>query len=189
MNMLKEQIKGCTKCKELVSSRRQVVPGDGSVPARVLFVGLAPGRNGADITGIPFTRDPSGNLFRETVAKTNIENYFVTNIVKCNPKDSKGRNRTPSAQEIENCREFLSLEISKIKPYFVVPLGKNASEFFLGPIKKMKTIILKKIKFDNFHVVPLLHPSYVIRGAYRKDTYINDFLKLKRAIYDRQTRR
>lgn len=183
MDLLKSQIKGCTKCRDLVASRRQAVPGNGSIPATISFVGLAPGRNGADITGIPFTRDPSGVLFRELLEKTNMKNVFITNIVKCNPKDSKGRNRTPTKEEVENCREFLALEHSKVNPHIVAPLGKFATEFFLGTIKKMRAAVLKKYSCDNYIVVPLFHPSYVIRGSYKKMAYFDDFLKLKEIIH------
>lgn len=159
MDSLKEEIKHCKKCKNLVASRRQAVPGDGLTPAKVLFVGLSPGRNGADITGIPFTRDSSGLLFREMLEIIDIKNFYVSNIVKCNPKDSKGRNRTPTNQEIKNCRKFLDLEVSMVTPDVIVPFGAQATEFFLGPIKSMASVVLTCKSFDKYIVVPLYHPS------------------------------
>ena len=60
---LENQIKRCTKCENLVKSRNRVVPGYGFVDADIFFLGLAPGRLGADSTGIPFTKDSSGIRF------------------------------------------------------------------------------------------------------------------------------
>jgi len=182
MKALKSTIRSCKKCADLVRSRRQAVPGDGSVPARVMFVGLAPGRNGADVTGIPFTRDPSGLLFREMLERTEMKSAYVTNIVKCNPQDHKGRNRTPTKKEIKTCSEYLSSEINKVDPQIIVPLGLQATEYFLGSIKSMKDVVLKQSTYNNFIVVPLYHPSYVIRGAYKRTTYLEDFKELKKIL-------
>ena len=60
LNEFNKELKLCKKCKSLVKSRKTVVTGYGDSDAEILFLGLAPGRNGADITGIPFTKDPSG---------------------------------------------------------------------------------------------------------------------------------
>ncbi len=179
MESLKSDIRACTKCPELVSSRSQSVPGDGMVPAPIMFVGLAPGRNGADITGIPFTKDPSGLLFRDMLEQTGIKNVFVTNIVKCNPKDSKGNNRTPSGIEIKTCGVYLEDEIAKVSPKVIVPLGKQATEFFLGKVNKMKDFAMKQFSRKGRIIMPMLHPSYVIRGAYSRAQYTNDFNSLK----------
>jgi uracil-DNA glycosylase len=182
VELLKEEIQNCKKCQELVLSRRQAVPGNGSIPSRVLFVGLAPGRNGADITGIPFTRDPSGILFREMLLQVCIDNFFITNLVKCNPQDNRGRNRHPSTNEIQNCKPYLDAEIMMVNPDVIVTLGKTATEYFLGTVKAMKKILLKKYFSQGRTVIPLMHPSYVIRGAYNRTSYIKNFLLLKEMI-------
>jgi len=182
MESLKEEIRNCTKCADLVRSRTQAVAGDGKLPAKILFVGLAPGRNGADITGIPFTKDRSGLLFREALLKSNISNYFVTNIIKCNPKDNMGRNRLPKKEEIVNCRNYLLTEIYKISPEIIITLGKEALEFFLGPINQMREYILKKRSFGGIFLIPFYHPSYIIRGSYKKEFYLRDFLTLRNLI-------
>ena len=39
---LRAAMRGCTRCSALVRSHSRVVPGDGAVPAAVVFVGLAP---------------------------------------------------------------------------------------------------------------------------------------------------
>src|SRR5579863_48978 len=92
----------CARCTALVRSRSQVVPGAGEIPAAVAFVGLAPGRFGGDRTGIPFSGDRSGELLRRMIARVNLGAVFITNVVRCNPRDSHGRNRDPRAREILN---------------------------------------------------------------------------------------
>ena len=47
-SLLDHKIKKCNKCPLLVRSRNNIVLGYGDRDADILFVGLAPGRNGAD---------------------------------------------------------------------------------------------------------------------------------------------
>ena len=186
----------CKKCEDLVKSRKQSVPGYGFADAKIFFVGLAPGRLGADSTGIPFTKDSSGKLFQLALSSSGIsmepnglnqnENEhraYVTNLVKCNPKDDNGNNRYPSKSEIENCGEFLKYEMSLINFDIIVPLGKLATEMILNKkISKFTEMHNKPLKFENVYCIPFIHPSYVIRGAYPKNKYLEDFKNLKNCI-------
>src|SRR5690349_16461869 len=54
----------CDRCPMLVASRRQIVHGYGDPRSRVVFVGEAPGRHGADRTGTPFSGDKSGRALQ-----------------------------------------------------------------------------------------------------------------------------
>ncbi|HKF29843.1 MAG TPA: uracil-DNA glycosylase family protein, partial [Candidatus Binataceae bacterium] len=59
---LQNRVRSCVRCDALVRCRTQPVPGAGTVPAAVMFVGIAPGRYGGDRTGLPFSGDRSGKL-------------------------------------------------------------------------------------------------------------------------------
>ena len=117
---------GCVRCRVLVRCRSQVVPGHGAAPATVAFVGLAPGRLGGDRTGIPFSGDRSGELLRLMIARADLGRVFITNVVRCNPRDGRGRNRDPSAREIANCRDHLAAELAVVRPRVVACLGAVA---------------------------------------------------------------
>jgi len=183
----------CEKCDNLVSSRSCIVTGYGDPRAQIMFVGMAPGRNGADITGVPFTKDPSGVLFQEGLIhagfslETNprndhprLKNVYVTNLVKCNPKDADGNNRTPSLEEIKNCAPHYEKELIDINPEVVVLFGKVVTEHILTKkISKFNIFHNIPIKTENRIIVPFIHPSYVIRGAYNRQKYIDEFSELK----------
>src|SRR5712692_5448301 len=123
---LQASMLGCRKCAALVRCRSRVVPGHGASSAAFAFVGLAPGRFGGDRSGIPFSGDRSGKLLRKMIAAASIRRVFITNLVRCNPKDARGRNRDPRASEIANCRPFLTAELAVVKPRIVVCLGRVA---------------------------------------------------------------
>ncbi len=151
-----------------------------------------------DITGVPFTKDPSGILFQESLIKSGfssekipsvwkprLKNVYVTNIVKCNPKDKKGNNRTPSKEELLNCLRYFEYEKLIIKPKIIVTFGKFVTEFILeDKIKSFIQMHNKPIDKEGIRHIPFIHPSYVIRGAYSREKYIQVFISINKYVKD-----
>lgn len=122
----------CRRCSRLTAYRASVqhqfpdyycLPVDsfGDDRARLLIVGLAPGKHGANATGRAFTGDASGKLLFETLYKFGFANKAdsvsaddgmrlkscrITNAVKCLPPQNK-----PLTEEINQCNRFLRQEI------------------------------------------------------------------------------
>ena len=110
------------------------VPSFGDEKARLLVVGLAPGRTGANRTGRPFTGDGAGVLLYETLLKTGfatgryearpddglkLVDCMITNAVRCAPPGNK-----PDSQEEANCRPFLRARIAALpRLKVIVTLG------------------------------------------------------------------
>jgi uracil-DNA glycosylase len=183
LRALRRAMLGCVRCAALVKCRSQVVPGDGDAPATVAFVGLAPGRFGGDRTGIPFSGDRSGNLLRLMIARARLGSVFVTNVIRCNPRDGRGRNRDPSAREIANCRDHLAAEIAVVRPRVIVCLGAVAWREIAGreaPFQPRRPTALRSI--DGLLLYPMYHPAYVVRGAYPERLYLRDFMRLSRLL-------
>jgi uracil-DNA glycosylase family 4 len=178
--MLQDSMRECCDCAALVKCRSRVVPGDGVVPARVMFVGIAPGRFGGDITGVPFSGDRSGKLLRAMIAKSGIEDAFITNLVRCNPRDERGRNRDPLADEIDNCRKHLEAEIAMVRPRIIVCLGAMAWRHLAGRDSPFSPARPKIREYNGARLYPMYHPGYVIRGAYDARRYNRDFRRLRR---------
>jgi uracil-DNA glycosylase family 4 len=184
LQTLRASMLECRECAALVKCRSRVVPGDGEIPAEVMFVGIAPGRFGGDLTGVPFSGDRSGILLRRMLARAHIDDVFITNLVRCNPRDERGRNRDPLAGEIGNCRRHLEAEIAIVKPRVIACLGAMAWRHIGG--------VNSNAPFDPVHpsiqrradaiIYPMYHPGYVIRGAYAERRYIRDFLRLRRYL-------
>ncbi|MEA2647755.1 MAG: uracil-DNA glycosylase [Candidatus Binataceae bacterium] len=173
---------GCARCPALVKSRSRVVPGDGEVPADVAFVGLAPGRFGGDRTGIPFSGDRSGDLLRRMIQRTNLRRVFITNVVRCNPRDARGRNRDPDALEIANCRSHLQAELALAQPRLVVALGRIAWRELAGRAAPFSPVDALPLRSGNRWLFPMYHPAYVIRGSYTERHYARDFRRLAKLL-------
>jgi len=176
----------CNKCETMNQGQRRV-PGVGTIRPLIFFIGEAPGRLGADQTGIPFTRDRSGRLLRgliENIGLSPENDIYISNIIKCNPRDEFGRNRHPSSKEIVNCREYLFGELGLVRARVVVPLGELASRELLGVRKPMKEINSREYYHKLYgRIFPLYHPGYIIRGNYSVDRYRQDFSRLKRIAF------
>jgi uracil-DNA glycosylase len=172
----------CARCTALVRSRSQVVPGDGAIPAAVAFVGLAPGRLGGDRTGIPFDGDRSGDLLRRMIRRAHLQRVFITNIVRCNPRDARGRNRDPDAREIANCRGHLESELAIVRPRLVVALGRIAWRELAGRDIAFAPVDAAPSQIGARRLLPMYHPAYVIRGAYSEQAYARDFARLARMM-------
>ena len=179
---IKDEILNCKKC-DLHKTRGHVALGDWNPEAKIMFIGIAPGRLGADMTGIPFTKDKSGIFFRSLLEKFNIpsEDVDITNVVRCNPKNEKGNNRNPSLKEIQICSLYLDKEIQMVNPKIIVPLGKIPTEFVLKKkVGKMEDYHGKVFNVGNTIVFPLYHPSYIVNyPQYDKKKYEEDFAKIK----------
>lgn len=114
----------------------------GDADAWLGIIGLAPGKQGANRTGRPFTGDYAGDLLFATLAKFGLSNdrydsrvddglalvgVMIINSVKCLPPQNN-----PTPQEITTCRRFLTAQIAALPGLRVfVALGRIAHESFL----------------------------------------------------------
>jgi uracil-DNA glycosylase family 4 len=175
---LRQAILGCTRCPALVRSRSCVVHGHGAVAAIVAFVGIAPGRLGGDRTGVPFSGDRSGDLLRRMIRENGLRRVFITNLIRCSPRDDGGRNRDPHADEIANCRENLQAELALVRPRIVACLGRIAWRELAGRKVPFEPSEPHPLLIDGRLLYPMFHPGYAIRGAYPESSYRHDFARL-----------
>lgn len=140
------------------------VVGDGPLDAEVFFVGEAPGRLGAALTGVPMTADVTGRRFQAFLEAAGLrrERVFVTNAVLCNPLDGVGNNRRPNTHEVDACRPFLAEQLALVCAPVVVALGGVALEA-LGRIEPHEAVLARDVAqprpWAGRTLVPLYHPG------------------------------
>jgi len=143
----------------------------GEAGARLLIVGLAPGKHGANATGRPFTGDYAGILLYETLYRfgfsTNpvskhdgdglqLKGCRITNAVKCLPPDNK-----PTNQEIRRCNTYLMAELNELPRFSVVlALGTIAHNAVL----RAQRLVLSHYRFAHARI-------HQIEGLYLIDSY------------------
>jgi len=161
---LMERVQACRKCPRMNGSARVLGPGCGPLDARVVFVGEAPGRLGADGSHLPFHGDKSGHNFESLIEQVGISRYqvFVTNAVLCNPKDESGNNATPTSAEISNCAHFLKEQLELLDPDIVVTLGSVALKACFtieAHFMTLKTAVRTSKKWFGRKLIPAYHPG------------------------------
>lgn len=149
----------------------------GSGP-KVMFVGEAPGMNEAE-KHVSFV-GVSGKLLDKWIEKMEIDNYFITNVVKHRPTlvlNGKTYNRNPYPKEISSCSFYLLAEIERENPDYIISLGKTARDIFLNtelPITKTVESTMSTSYFYKWiRVFVLFHPSYILRSHLNMDKYLN----------------
>ncbi len=158
------EVRTCRLCARMDERNRVLSPANGPLNAKLMFVGEAPGRHGADATQIPFHGDKSGDNFEKLIAKVGLSRYecFVTNAILCNPRNDEGNNAPPSKKEIQNCANFLRRQIELINPTVVASLGAQ-SLFALDLIEphnlRLADSVRQEIKWFGRLLIPLYHPG------------------------------
>ena len=121
------EVMGCPLCK-LARTRKNAVPGEGQLAAKILFIGEAPGRS-EDEKGKPFL-GAAGKILDEMLVKAGIERsqVFITNVVKCRPPN----NRVPEDDEVAACHPYLERQLVLVRPRIICILGRTAYSSLLG---------------------------------------------------------
>jgi uracil-DNA glycosylase family 4 len=159
-----KKVRFCTRCSRMDDSARVLSRAAGPLNSRIMFIGEAPGRLGADASEIPFHGDQSGHNFESLLAFAGLDRsqVFVTNAVLCNPKDESGNNSTPAKNEIKNCSSYLREQIELIDPVVVVTLGAVSLEA-LKAIEQHSFSIGKDVRIAHTwfgrKLIPLYHPG------------------------------
>ena len=174
----------CVLCPRLVAFRHDneaaepdwfngAVPSFGKTDARLLIVGLAPGRNGANRTGRPFTGDYAGDLLYATLLEFGfaqghyaarlddglaLNDCMITNAVRCVPPQNK-----PTPEEVATCRPFFNARVSALpKLQIMLALGRIAHDQTLTALGLRKSLFpfahgarhdigSGRVLYDSFH--------------------------------------
>jgi uracil-DNA glycosylase family 4 len=212
----------CPRCPRLVSFRHGLrerqpdwfnapVPSFGPVDARLLIVGLAPGMQGANRTGRPFTGDYAGDLLYETLGTfgfahgdyqerpddgLRLVDARISNAVRCVPPENK-----PTGDEIATCRLFLEGTLAEMpRLAAIVALGRIAHDSVVramgGKLTSAKfghgaQHALKVRLFDSYHCsryntnTGVLTPE-MFRAVFKS---VRDYLDSSRAPPSRRNRK
>lgn len=178
----------CTECPAMCGRSAVLSELNGSIEARVMFIGEAPGRKGADRTRIPFSGDQSGANFDRYLNSINLtrQEIFITSAALCNPRAESGANRRPSLRELANCSKFLRRTIAVVDPRVIVTLGSVALEA-LKRIQyhelNLKESAAKIQEWNGRVLVPIYHPSPQVLASHRREAeQLQDYQVVAEAV-------
>lgn len=207
-----EPARDCPLCPRLVDYRAEnraahpdwfngPAPSFGDAEGRLMIMGLAPGRQGANRTGRPFTGDFAGVLLYETLVKTGfatgeykarpddgltLVDCMVSNAVRCAPPGNK-----PIPAEESACRPFLVARLDQMPNLkVIVTLGDVARRNVLkalglpgsagAPGHGSETLA------DGYHLINSYHCSRLNTNTGRlTPTMFEDIFRRVRDVLDR----
>jgi DNA polymerase len=174
---IRRDLGDCRRCK-LAPTRTNIVFGEGSPKAELMFVGEGPGAD-EDATGRPFV-GRAGQLLTKMIEAIDLkrEDVYIANVVKSRPPG----NRAPEADEVKACIPFLFRQIEAIRPKLIVALGNPAMQALLDTkigITKMRGQLLDYPRVSGIKVLPTFHPAYLLRSPDKKREAWEDLKKVR----------
>ena len=175
---LREKTLACTLCSELAATRKSVVFGSGSVAAKLMFVGEAPGHD-EDLQGLPFV-GRAGQLLTKIIESIGLtrREVFICNVLKCRPPG----NRQPQPDEILNCQPYLMKQIELIRPKIICALGTFAAQTLLKtgiPISQLRG---RFHDYGESRVLCTYHPAYLLRNPGEKRKVWEDMKMIQKEL-------
>ncbi len=177
LKVVERKVEACRKCA-LCEVRRHPAFSRGGLPAKVVFLGEAPGQE-EDRTGIPFS-GPAGRLLEDIIEAMglDINCVYLCNVIKCKPPE----NRVPEENELQMCRPYWEAQITLVGPKVIVTLGRVATHLVLETDKVMSELRGRWGHFRGIPVMPTYHPAFLLRQpVHKKDTW-EDVQKVMRAL-------
>ncbi len=176
LKQVNSEILSCKFCNK--AKKGELVVGEGSSNADIVFVGEAPGKEEI-ITGRPFV-GRAGKILRELISSVNLnaEDVFITSAVKYLPKTYI----TPKPADIAHGKMHLQHQLEVIQPKVIVVLGNTAALSLFQEkfsISQAHGTFLKKDKLTYFISY---HPAAPLYSPKLREVIFKDFKKLKRLI-------
>lgn len=199
-----EPPRDCALCPRLVQYRRDntrshpqwwnaPVASFGDASARLAIVGLAPGVQGANRTGRPFTGDFAGDLLYATLDRFGLSrgaygahagdglelaDALITNAVRCVPPENK-----PTGQEIIACRSFLTARLRAMpRVSAILALGRIAHDSVVRALDQRPSA--HRFTHGGEHALFLGGRPVMLFDSYHCSRYNTNTGKLTREMFE-----
>jgi len=170
----------CKKCylgqQDHVITR--CVWGHGNLKSKLVLIGEAPGEN-EDKGGMPFI-GRAGDLLNEclSLSKINRPDIYITNPLKCRPKDNKLPPDDILKVCSKECRPYLDEELKQINPMYIILLGSTPLKLLTG-YSPITPYVNKKV---GYKIYATWHPSYILRNLELKKDLVYLFSLIRDKI-------
>ncbi|MSU66902.1 MAG: uracil-DNA glycosylase [Opitutus sp.] len=169
---LRDLVLNDPNCRANVREGKKIVLGVGSLEAKIMFVGEAPGAE-EEIQGEPFV-GPAGQLLTKMIQGMGVKRgeVYIGNIMNWRPQlplvagvEQLG-NRPPTEEEMRYCLPYLRAQIDVVNPEILVALGKTAAQGLLGfgTFEALGEVRGRWHEFAGKALMVTYHPSYILRN-------------------------
>lgn len=163
--MSKDIVKKCSLCDASKISNNKIYDF-GDENSKIIF-----------ITTVPTFDTASKDMFVkmvENVLKIKFENIYLISIVKC---DIDEKNSMLKNYAIK-CKGYILNQISISNAKIIVTLG-DSYNYLLDEDYDIASIRGKTIQFNNKNLMPIYHPSFLLRNPSLKKEALDDLQKIR----------
>lgn len=163
---LEEYVKNCSLC-ELSKSKESILFGKGNNTSEIYIVGL----------NYNYEDDKKFFLIKkmiENVIKLNINETYMTNILKCN--SNKLQNNFDV--EVNSCIHYLEKQITISKPKLIITLG-NAFDYMIKSGEDIMDVSGSLFSYNGIKLIPLMDPDFIYKNPSYKEKMFQDLQKIK----------
>lgn len=175
---LQHALKSCHLC-DLSKSRSQSMPGFGNKNATLMIIDFSVSQ--AQDTSNNYYAGRSGEILKnmiENVLKLSTEDVYYTHAIKCKALNSN----IPSLSEWNSCKSYLFSQIEFIAPKVIVTLGEDAYKKVTSDEENFEKIRGHLMDFKNYKLIPIYHPSHLLRNPELKKITLVDLKTIKSCL-------
>jgi len=163
---LENHVSNCSLC-ELGKLKKKSLFAKGNIFARLYIIGL--NYNYADDTKFELIKK-----MVENVMNVNIDNTYITNILKCNAMKLDSN----YIKESELCINYLEKQIKIGAPDIIITIGE-AFEYMIKSKDKLSDVSGKLFSYNGTDLIPLMDPEFIYKNPSYKEKMYQDLKKIK----------
>lgn len=179
LEQLVTDVSTCHLC-DLSKSRCQSMSGYGNPNAKLMIIDF--NVSSTDDSSNGYYTGRSGESLKkmiENVLGLCVDDVYFTHVVKCKTLNSN----VPSTSEINSCKAYLFAQIDFIQPDIIVTLGDDAYYKVTDESDNFEDVRGHVINFKKYKLIPIYHPSYLLRNPELKKITLNDLKTIKSCLY------
>lgn len=175
MEALHAQISQCHLC-DLSKVRQRVLGGFGNPNAEIMFIDAFPSMI-EDESGDSFSGRSGNSLQKmiENVLGLSINDIYLTHALKCRPS----HHHKVLDSELSSCKPYLLKQIELVNPKIIVTLGELAYTTLIKDATAFENIRGEKIPYEKKILIPIYHPSHLLRNPSLKKCTMSDLVNIK----------
>ena len=179
LDELSHNVKNCHLC-DLSKSRTQSMSGYGNANANLVIIDYLVSQAQDDANHYYAGR--SGETLKnmiEKVLKLSTQDVYLTHAIKCKPLQSN----KPSSSEWNSCKSYLFTQLDFIRPKVIVTLGQEAYAHLTNDsVENFENVRGHVIDYENYKLIPIYHPQYLLRNPELKKITLNDLHTIKSCL-------
>jgi len=178
LQALHSQMAQCHLC-DLSKHRQRVLTGIGSPNAKIMFVDGSPSMI-EDESANSFSGRSGSSLEKmiTNVLGLNVHDIYLTHVLKCRPSHQ----HKILDSELSSCKPYLFKQIELVNPEIIVTLGELAYTSLINDDTDFEKVRGQKIPYEGKILIPLYHPSHLLRNPSLKKCTMDDLITIKKHL-------